>query len=115
MIDLFGALCIFLTFMNLALMQEEHFCAVDLIFFHDAGTSHQVSTSTRKIYFHINELFNYRKPSGSRVTTYMMLALWTAVMCDLPLAIAYSNANFATLLEACSVMSFILCTTPGTI
>ena len=53
--------------------------------------------------------------SGLDGGTYMMLALWTAVTVFLPLALAYSKANSATRLEASSVMSFMLCTTPSTI
>ena len=42
----------------------------------------------------------------------MMLALWTAVTFFLPCAFAYSKAKFATRVEAVSVISFMLCTTP---
>ncbi|KAH3833064.1 hypothetical protein DPMN_106365 [Dreissena polymorpha] len=47
--------------------------------------------------------------------THMMLALCTAVTVDLLLSRAYLNAYSATLMEACSVISLILCTTPSTI
>jgi len=47
--------------------------------------------------------------------TYMMLALCTAVTLRRPFARAYSNANSATRCDACSVINFMLCTTPSTI
>jgi hypothetical protein len=44
-----------------------------------------------------------------------MLALWTATTLSRLLAVAYWNANSATLLDACSVINLIDWTTPGTI
>ena len=46
---------------------------------------------------------------------YMMLALWTAVTVFLLFFLAKSKAKLATLREAFSVISFMLCTTPSTI
>lgn len=48
-------------------------------------------------------------------TTYIILALWTAVTLALWLFLAYSKAYSAMRWLACSVMSLILCTTPSTI
>ena len=44
----------------------------------------------------------------------MMFDLCTAVTAFLPVELAYSNANSATLIEACFVISLMLWTTPST-
>ena len=74
--------------------------------------SKYISSNLMFGYFSATSRVHLRKsPSDRRI----MFALCTTVTFSRLFAVAYSKANSATRREACSVISLILWTTPGTI